>query len=121
MINWRNTTENLGLILITAIVMGGFGLFGGYFISTKTNQQTIDQLKPIIAKAIDKETIKNEIQNDIDLRIDKIKKSDSLNINIHQIPDNTQKPTNIIISKKDSVPEIKKGFFGRLFSKKPKQ
>lgn len=116
MINWKNTAENLALILISIIV----GVVIGYKISIITSKQLIDQLKPTIEKAIDKETIKNEIKNEIDLTIDKIKKSDSINININQVPSNTQKPKNTIIFKKDSIPVKEKGFFGRLFSKKQK-
>lgn len=113
MINWKNTTENLGLTLISVLI----GVFIGYYISIISTERLIEQLKPTIEKAIDKETIKNEIKNEIDLTIDKIKKSDSLNININQVPVNNQKPKNIIVTKKDSTPVKKKGFFKRLFSK----
>ena len=77
-------------------------------IRTYTNKIVIEQLIPTIEKAIDKETIKNEIKNEIDLHIDKIKKSDSLNININQKPINNQKPTNVIIEKSDSASPKKK-------------
>ena len=113
MINWKNTAENLGLVLIAFLV----GSFIGYKASRMTSKDIIEQLKPTIEKAIDKETITNTINNAIDLKIDKIKKSDSININVNQTPDNTQKPKNIIVQNRDSIPK-KKGFFKRLFSKK---
>lgn len=112
MINWKNTAENLGLIIVAFLV----GAAVGYFASTFTAQAMIDQMIPTIEKAIDKETIKNEIRNDIKVDIDKIKKSDSLTINIKQVPDNMQKPTNVITPTKDPIPEKKKGFFKRLFN-----
>jgi apolipoprotein N-acyltransferase len=114
MINWKNTAENLGLSIITFLL----GAAVGYYASTFTAEKMMAQMIPTIEKAIDKETIKNEIKNDIKLNIDKIKKSDSININIHQVPENNQKPINVISSKKDSIPAEKKGFFKRLFSKK---
>lgn len=112
MINWKNTAENLGLVLVGVV----FGAILGYKISIKTAEVLLEQQKSLIERAIDKETIKNEITNEIKIEIDKIKKSDSINININQTPDNKQDPTNIIIKKQK--PEKKKGFFGRLFSKK---
>ena len=117
MINWKNTAENLGLSIITFLV----GAAVGYFASTFTAQAMIDQMIPTIEKAIDKETIKNEIRNDIIMKDNKFKKNDSLNIIITQKPDNIQKPTNVIVSKKDSITLEKKGFFNRLFSKKNKK
>jgi len=103
-INWKNTAENLAITIIIFLV----GSFVGYKASTYTNKIVIEQLIPTIEKAIDKETIKNEIKNEIDLHIDKIKKSDSLNININQKPINNQKPTNVIIEKSDSASPKKK-------------
>jgi proteasome assembly chaperone (PAC2) family protein len=113
MINWKNTAENLGLVIIAFLV----GATVGYFASTFTAKAMIDQMIPTIEKAIDKETIKNEIRNDIILKDNKFKKNDSLNININQIPANNQKPVNVVVKKKDSIPVKRKGFFGRLFSK----
>lgn len=111
-INWKNTAENLGLVLVGVIV----GVIIGYTVSIRTAERMLEQQKDIIVRAIDKETIKNEIKNDIQVDIDKIKKSDSININIVQTPNNNQKPTNVIIQRKDSIPE-KKGFFKRVFGK----
>lgn len=92
MINWKNTAENLGLILIGVIV----GVIIGHRVTKVTSESLISELKPTIDKAIDKETIANTINNAIDLKIDKIKKSDTLEININQAPDNTQEPVNVI-------------------------
>lgn len=92
MINWKNTTENLGLILAGIIV----GVIIGHKVTKVTSESIITELKPTINKAIDKETIANTINNAIDLKIDKIKKSDTLAININQTPDNKQDPLNII-------------------------
>lgn len=89
-INWKNTAENLGLVLVGVV----FGSFIGFVISTKTNEKTLSHVIPTIEKAIDKETIKNEIKNEI--QIDKIKKSDSIKIVMK--PDNNQKPVNVISS-----------------------
>lgn len=110
-INWKNTAENLIIIIATLFV----GAFIGYKASTLTNEKVLEQLIPTIERAIDKETIKNEIKNEIDIDIDKIKKSDSLKIHINQIPENKQKPTNVIVQTKDSVVK-KKGLFKRLFT-----
>jgi len=111
-INWKNTTENLLIVIIVFLVGAGVG----HYITQKTQDEILKTLKPTIEKAIDKETITNTINNAIDLKIEKIKKSDSLNININQVPNNVQKPKNIIINKKDTVSK-KKSWIGRLFSK----
>ena len=92
MINWKNTAENLLLILIGIV----FGTVLGFKVSVKTSNHLIEQLKPTIDKAIDKETIKNEIKNEIDLKIDKVKKSDSIHINVNQVPENDQEQDVVI-------------------------
>lgn len=112
-INWKDTVQNL-IIVIVCVCLGAFI---GYKAARMTQNDVIEQLIPTIEKAIDKESISNTINNAIDLRIDKIKKSDSLNINIIQTPNNKQEPVNIIIKSKDSIIKKKKGFFKRLFSK----
>ena len=113
-INWKNSFENAIWI--------GFGVLLGSFITYKVQSATMDniiaQMTPAIEKAIDKESITNTIHNAIDLKIDKIKKSDSLNINIKQVPNNNLTPENVIIKPIEKTPKKKKGFFGRLFSKK---
>ena len=90
MMDWKNTAENLGLILVGIV----FGAILGHRITKTTSESLIVELKPTIEKAIDKETISNTISNAIDLKIDKIKKTDTLEININQEPFNDQKPTN---------------------------
>ena len=102
-INWKNTAENLGITIVIFLV----GSFVGFKASTSATDNAIAQLKPTIEKAIDKETIKNEIKNEIDLNIDKVKKSDSIQININQKPDNKQKPINILSSKEDCKIDVK--------------
>ncbi len=84
--NWRNTAENLLLVLVGVV----FGSILGFKIAASSSDRVIEQLIPTIDRAIDKETIKNEIKNDIDLKIDKLKKSDSIQINVNQEPNNKQ-------------------------------
>jgi len=111
--NWKNTAENLLLVLIGVVA----GVFIGYAVSVKTAERMLEQQKSLIEKAINKETIKNEIKNEI--KIDKIKKSDSISIVLS--PENNQKPINVISKEIDtSGAEEKKGFFKRLFGKRKK-
>lgn len=93
--NFKNLSENLIIVIISAFVGG----FIGYKASTSANKQSIELLTPTITEAIKKETtsIKNEITHDIKVDIDKIKKSDSININIVQKPDTKQDPKNTVI------------------------
>lgn len=101
MINFKNLAENLIIVIISAMIGGAIA----YYASTKANEQTIKLLTPTIREAISRETttIKNEITHDIKVQIDKIKKSDSLNINVTQHPNTSQKPNNKITVKQDSV------------------
>ena len=103
MINWKNTAENLGLVLIGIIA----GTIIGHVITKKTADSLIIELKPTIEKAIDKETIANTINNAIDLKIDKIKKSDTLEININQTPENDLKPSNVLVKKDNCIVDLK--------------
>ena len=82
-INWVNTTENLIQILISIVV----GVFIGHKITVSTNNSVVDQLKPIINKAIDKETVKNETNNEINTR--KIKNAKDLNLVLKPSNDQT--------------------------------
>lgn len=112
-INFKNTTENLGITIIAVLV----GVFIGYTISVRTSKTLLKEMLPTIERAIDKESIKNEIKNEIS--IDKVKKSDSLKIILS--PTNNQEPTNIIIQK-DSLEKEKRSWIGRILSgKKYKQ
>lgn len=111
-INWKNTAENLGLVMAGFLV----GALVGYRVTISTAKSMVREVRPTIEKAIDKESIKNEIKNEI--KIDKIKKSDSIKITLEPI--NNQKPVNVL-TKKDSTKQKKKGFFARLFGKKDKK
>ena len=90
--NLKNVIENLVISIIIFIVGG----YVGHKITKVTSESLMNQLKPTIEKAIDKETISNTISNAIDLKIDKIKKSDTLQINVNQDPFNEMKPTSTI-------------------------
>lgn len=78
--NFKNLSENL-IYIIVAFIIGGVV---GFTASIKSNKQTIELLRPTIVEAIKKET--TAIHNKIDVKIDKVKKSDSLNINVNQTP-----------------------------------
>ena len=101
--NWINTAENLGIVLVSIIV--GVGI--GHKVTKATADSLIIELKPTIEKAIDKETIANTINNAIDLKIDKIKKSDTLEININQEPVSSMKPNNVLVKKDDCYLDLK--------------
>ena len=92
--NFRNLAENLIIVIVSASVGG----FIGYSASINSNKQSIELLTPTIKEAILKVTnsVKNEITHDIDLTIEKVKKSDSLSINIIQTPATKQSPVNQI-------------------------
>ncbi len=107
-INWKNTAENLVLTIITFLV----GAIVGYYASTFTAERMLEQLTPTIKEAILKETTK--IENKIDMKIDKIKKSDSININISQVPKNEIKQQKVSVKNTDSVRK-NKTWFGRTF------
>jgi len=119
-VNYKNLAENLIIVIVSALLGAGIA----YYASTRANEETIALLTPTIREAIARETtsIKNEITHDIKVEIDKIKKSDSINIIIDQKPKTTQKPKNKITIKKDSAappPEEKKrSWLGRLFKGK---
>ena len=99
--NWKNTAENLIIVIFIMIVTA----FVTYKVTLNTainvSLSTANSFLPTIKKAIDKESIKNEITNDISLKINKIKKSDSLQINVKQIPENNQEPKNILSVEKE--------------------
>lgn len=111
-VNWKNAFEN-ALYVGFGFVLGAFIVF---IVMKDNNASVHKQLQETIAKAIDKESIKNENVNEIELKIDKIKNSDTLQININQEPINNQKPKSQIIKTEEKQDSIKKGFFGRLFS-----
>ena len=93
-VNFKNLAENL-IIVLVCVSVGGYV---GYTASLSANKQSIELLTPTITEAIKRETtsIKNEITHDISVKVDKIKKSDSININVIQTPNTSQKPDNTI-------------------------
>lgn len=86
--NWR--LYFLGLIIYVVGNLSGAFIHDWGF--SDGHADATEAMKPIISQAIDKETIKNEIKNDIG--IGKVKKSDSLVIIMD--PSNDQKPINVI-------------------------
>lgn len=86
MMNWKNITVSL-VIMIAAGLLSAFITYKATINSAlETNKQSIEALTPSLLEAIKKET--TAIKNDIKVQVDKIKKSDSININIKQVPDN---------------------------------
>ncbi len=61
--NFKNLSENLIIVFVTAIASG----MVGYFASTFSNKQTVKLLRPTIEQAIRKETtsISNEFRTEI--------------------------------------------------------
>lgn len=88
--NWKIFTLAL-ILFVTGALTGAFIQYRGF---SNGYDNATEAMKPIISQAIDKETISNTISNAIDLKIDKIKKSDTLVIDVNQQPANDQKPTN---------------------------
>lgn len=86
MVNFKNIAENLGIVIITALLSAFITYKATINSALETNKQSIEGLRPALIEAIKKET--TAIKNDISVKVDKIKKSDSLNINIKQIPEN---------------------------------
>lgn len=108
MINYKNTTENL-LIVIFGVLVGGAV---AYFAATQANKQTILALRPVIEEAIRKET--TSITNTFKTEIKKLKarKGAAVNVSVDPVLDN-EANTSI---KKDSLSK-KRGFFSRIFKK----
>ena len=111
----KNVVENLVISIIIFLVGG----YVGHTITKVTSESLMEQLKPTIEKAIDKETISNTISNAIDLKIDKIKKSDTLQISINQDPFNEQKPTSTINKIEDCA--VSKSDYSKLSSNEKKR
>lgn len=114
MINFKNVTENLVYIISTNVLTA----FIVYNVSVKANLQAINAFTPTIDDAIAKHT--TAITNAIEIKDNKFKKNDSLNIIIDQKPTNNQKTDNISvkkvgISEKDTVKTKKKKRFLGLF------
>ena len=79
--NWRLFA--LGLIIAMASHFSG--AYIGHKFTLATNQSNLEQMKPTLDKAIEKAT--NQITNEI--KIDKVKKSDSLTLVME--PSNSQR------------------------------
>ena len=107
-INWENTAENLVLIIVSVFV----GAIIGYYASIFTAEKMIEQMTPTIKEAILKETTK--IENKIDLQIDKIKKSETIDINVNQTPKNEIEQKKVSVKNNDTVRK-NKTWFGRTF------
>jgi len=87
-IDFKNLAENLLIAIVVAAVASTLTYYAVSKTASKISEQTIQGLRPALIEAIKKET--NSIKNDIKVQVDKIKKSDSLNININQDPLNKQ-------------------------------
>ena len=117
-INWKNTAENLLLVLIGVVA----GVAIGYYVSVKTAEKMLENQKEIIVEAIRKET--TAINNTVKTEINKVKnrKGEPININITPNTDqelNQQNNDDHNISQDStSKPEKKRGFFRRLFGGK---
>ncbi|QQV91578.1 hypothetical protein Peternella1_42 [Winogradskyella phage Peternella_1] len=113
--NWKNTAENLLIVLVGVIA----GVAIGYYVSVTTAKAMLDNQKEIIVEAIRKET--TSILNEFDVDVKKIKnRKGELTIDVKPIIDNqiNQKEVKTNIQDTISMPEEKKGWFGRLFSNK---
>ena len=95
MINFKNVTENLGYIIITNLLTAYIVFTASTSANTEATQTTIESFMPTLDKAIAKHT--TAITNAIEIKDNKFKKNDSLNIIIDQKPIST-------IIKKDSLP-----------------
>lgn len=113
--NWKNTAENLLIVLIGVIA----GVAIGYYVSVTTAKAMLDNQKEIIVEAIRKET--TSILNEFDIDVKKIKnRKGELTLDVKPIIENqiNQKEVNTNIQDTIPEPEEKKGWLGRLFSKK---
>lgn len=115
MINWKNTAENLALILITGVLFCALGLFGGYRISIKVSETMLESQKSLIEQAIEKDN--TAITNNVSTEIKKIKskKSEPINLDLNplmsaEISKNQEKDT-------VSEQQPRRSFFKRLFTK----
>ncbi|WP_417289615.1 hypothetical protein [Corallibacter sp.] len=117
-INWKNTAENLILVLVGVIA----GVAIGYYVSIKSAEAMLENQKDIITEAIKKET--TAIHNTVKTEINKVKnrKGEPININITPNTDQELKQQNNadqnVSQDSTSNPEQKRGFFRRLFGGK---
>ncbi|OBX20964.1 MULTISPECIES: hypothetical protein [Bizionia] len=117
-INWKNTAENLFLVLVGVVA----GVAIGYYVSIMAAEAMLENQKAIITEAIKKET--TAIHNTVTTEINKVKnrKGEPINIVIEPYNDNelNQQTNNEHKTSQDSIPkpEKKRGFFKRLFGGK---
>ena len=94
-IPWRTIL----IIIICAFLFLPLGAKIGHQYSWLSTEKTLNNTT--ISKAINKATQTTEVTNEIDVKIDKVKNSDSLQINVNQSPNNNQEPVNIVTKKED--------------------
>tara|TARA_R110002049_G_C8936073_1_gene544595 strand:- start:276 stop:626 length:351 start_codon:yes stop_codon:yes gene_type:complete len=115
MMNWKNTAENLLLVLIG--IIAGVGI--GYYVSITVAERMLDNQKDIIVEAIRKET--TSITNEFKTEIKKLKnRKGTVVLDVKPILENQIDQDEINTNTRDSIPkpDKKKGWLGRLFSKK---
>lgn len=108
-INWKNTTENLAIILVSVLI----GVFIGYKVSIVSSERMLESQKALIEQAIKKET--TAIYNEVNTEIKKIKSNKSGPIEVVIDPTSNSQINQV---KKDSIPKEKTSFFKRLFNGK---
>lgn len=84
MISWKNTTENLALVLTATVV----GVFIGYKITIMTAERIAMVNERVVITAIEKpkSVSYNKVKNSAEIAVKKIKKNDSININLKTSP-----------------------------------
>ncbi len=114
MINFKNTTENLIIVIIVMVISGFTGGYIGYQSASKSTLKTLSAQQPLIEMAIQKNT--SEIQNVFQNEFKKIKNKKGEPINIVIDPSTKS----IITSDTNQVVKVeeKKGFFKQFFHKK---
>lgn len=94
--NFSNRYKNLIILIIVALVSSFITYKATISSAIKINEQALTALTPSLIEAIKKET--TAIKNEIAIDIKKIKKLDTLSINVNQSPKNnlTQQVKEII-------------------------
>lgn len=109
--NFKNTAENL-LIVIICTSLGGVI---GYNASHIGNRQTIELLRPIIEQAIAKET--SAITNEFKTEIAKLKSKKGSEATLVVTPQIDSELTSEI-TKNDTIEKEKRGIFKKIFGKR---
>jgi hypothetical protein len=117
--NWENSTENL----VVSILAFFAGAFTCYLVMSKTVESTttliLEKNNEVIMTALKRET--TSIKNEFKTEIKKLKnRKGELTLDVKPIIENqiNQKEVNTNIQDTIPEPEEKKGWLGRLFSKK---